>query len=178
MSIKEMVIGGVMTVVIGGTAYTVNQADVTNNFASDTGLTQQQAEEYVNGVKQEDLVSYDELGAGHITEGKTTLTMANDIDCDNYEYEWESSTLTCEAGKAQLNTAGNNEIALGEAYKKLHSDSATELDMTTTIQRIDTMNADYESELISKILDQAVIEEVKKTNSYNKALIKTALDSK
>jgi hypothetical protein len=44
MNIKEAVIGTIITVVIGGTAYSINQVDVVNNFAEDTGLTQQQAE--------------------------------------------------------------------------------------------------------------------------------------
>lgn len=177
MSIKEVIVGGVITVVIGGTAYTVNQADVVNNFASDTGLTQQQAEEYVNGVKEDELVSYDQLGDDYLATGKDTHAVANEIDCVNYEYGWESSTLTCDQGKADLIKTGDSEILLGQAYKKLHDASASKTDMTTTMQRIDTLNADYGTEVISKFMDQAILDEVLKTNSYNKALIKAAFDS-
>lgn len=177
MSIKEIIAGGAITLVIGGTAYTTNQADVVNNFANDTGLTQQQAEQYVNDVKEEDLVSYDELGASYITEGQDTLAYAKEVDCVNYEYEWESSASECEAGKTQLNKTGNNAISLGESYKILDSKSSSKNDISTTIRHIDNLNADYESTIIRKILGQSNVDEAKKTNSYNKALLKAALDS-
>ena len=50
MAVKEAIFGTILTVVIGGAAYTVNKEDVVDNFADDTGLSQQQAEEYVDSV--------------------------------------------------------------------------------------------------------------------------------
>lgn len=95
MSIKELAAGAVITLAIGGTAYTVNQADIVNNFATDTGMSQQEAEQYVNDVKEEDLVSYGELGAGHIRDGEDLLSGTSEIDCVNYEYEWQTNSVSC-----------------------------------------------------------------------------------
>lgn len=175
--VRDLIVGGVITVVIGGTAYTVSQADVVDNFANDTGMTQQQAEEYVNGVKEEDLIPYDEVGASYKDDGQQIIADANQIDCVTYEYEWESSTLTCQAGKNHLIKTGNDEVALGDAYIKLNSDSASKPDISLTIQAIDTLNADYEHEIIAWIYESATTDEIKKTNSYNKAVLKAALES-
>lgn len=177
MSIKEVVAGGIITLVIGGTAYTVNQADVVNNFANDTGMSQQQAEEYVGNVKEEDLVPYDEIGNDYITSGKELLSEANGIDCVNYEYEWQTSTLSCEDGKAHLIKTGNDEVSLGESYVTLASAAASEADISTTIQRIDQLNTDYAGEIINKLYETASINEIKQTNSYNKATLQAALGS-
>lgn len=171
-----MVVGGVITVVIGGTAFTVSQTDVINNFAEDTGMSQQQAEEYVNKVNQDDLVSYDKIGADMITDGQEILETASSLDCANYDYEWQSATLSCDEGKAQLTTVGSSEIALGEAYKVLNSDSATKTDIDTTIARIDTLNTNYRLPVVSSMMDQATIDDIMKTNSYNKSLLKAALE--
>lgn len=172
-----MVVGGVITVVIGGTAYTVNQTDIVKNFANDTGLSQQEAEKYVGQIKEEDLVSYEELGNGHIDEGKQLLSNSDQIDCTDNQYDWESSTLTCDAGKAQLQKTGRDSIKLGESYKKLSSESASKNDISATIGDIDTLNSDYDAEIITKLLSKADIDDAKKTNSYNRATLKTTLDS-
>lgn len=177
MSIKEVAVGTVATIVIGGTAYTINQADVVNNFADDTGLTQQQAEQYVNEVDESDLVSYSELGSDYIDEGQEVRNIAAQTDCLNYEYEWESATLSCKKGKTQLNKIGKDSILLGRAYKKLDSDSASKNDISRTIKLIDDLNAGYELDIVSRILDSATIDEVKKTNSYNKAVLEATLES-
>jgi hypothetical protein len=166
-----------ITLVIGGTVYTINQEDVVNNFAEDTGLTQQQAEQYVNSVGEEDLVAYDKLGSDFIEDGNEILSGATDIDCVNYDYEWVSVTLTCEQGKAQLIKIGNDEILLGNAYKKLDTDTANSADISNTIGRIDAVNADYDFEIVKKILDFSQISESKKSNSYNKATLQAALNS-
>jgi hypothetical protein len=176
VSIKDLVIGSIVTVTIGGTAYTVSQADVVKNFASDTGMSQQQAEEYVGGLKEEDFVTYDKLGAEYVTDGNSFLQTSGQIDCVNYEYEWEAADLTCEAGKAQLKDTGDDEIALGHAYTKLASSSASKADISLTIRMIDELNADYKYSIMTKLVDSAAISEVQKANSYNKAVLKAALD--
>jgi hypothetical protein len=177
MSIKEIIVGTVVTLVIGGTAYTVNQSDVINNFASDTGLSQQQAEEYVKGVSEDDLVPYDELGTSYITEGEEILTGVSQIDCVNYEYEWESPTLTCDQGKAQLSKLANDEISLGRSYIKLAAEDASRTDISTTVGLIGDVNTDLDLEVVTKVLDSATVDEAKKTNSYNKATLSAALTS-
>src|SRR3712207_4681994 len=137
MAVREIAAGAIITVVIGGGAYTINQADVVSNFASDTGMSQQEAQKYVSDVKDEDLVSYDKLGTTLISDGNDVLSSTQQIDCVNYEYDWESPTLTCEQGKIQLTELGNSEVALGHAYKKLGSDSASRDDIANTVVLID-----------------------------------------
>lgn len=174
---KRAVIGTILTLIIGGTAYTVSQTDVINNFADDTGLTQEQAEQYINAIPEEDLASWDQIGSDLVTEGQGLFNLVNEIDCVNYEYEWESATLSCLEGKTQVNKVARDTSALGQAYIKLGSDSATKDDMSATIKLIDQLNSDYQLEIIGSVLSFSTIDDVKKTNSYNKALLKAALES-
>ena len=101
-NIKNIATGAIITLLIGGTAYTINQSDVIKNFSDDTGLTQEQAEQYINEIPEEELVSWGEIGSGYMSEGEELLDVAYEIDCANYEYEWESATLSCPEGKAQI----------------------------------------------------------------------------
>lgn len=175
--IKNIAIGTVVTLLIGGTTYTLNQGDIIQNFADDTGMSTEQAEQYVNDIPEEELVSFEELGNGHLEMGQDVLNSAREIDCVNYEYEWESVSLTCLDGKAQLEKFALDNNSLGYAYKKLESDSASEDDISNTIRLIDRLNSDYEFEIITSILDWYIIDEGIKTNLYNKAILKTALES-
>ena len=59
---------------IGGTIFTVSQVDIAQNFAEDTGLTQEQAEQYINEIPEE-LISFDELGDELIDEGRYGLML-------------------------------------------------------------------------------------------------------
>jgi hypothetical protein len=175
--VKELIAGGIVTLVIGGATYTVSQKDVADNFANDTGLTQQEAEQYVNNVKEEDLLDYDEVGDSYITDGNTIIASANEIDCVNYDYEWQSASLTCAQGKAQLVQLGNDEISLGKSYIKLGTDSANEADINVTIGLLTDVNAGYDKSIITYLLYPSDIDEAKKANSYNKALLEAALES-
>ena len=177
MGIRELVGSAVLTLVIGGTVYTVNQADVVDNFASDTGLTQEQAKEYVEGVGEDDLVPYEDLGGYYIDDGEYLVRGAQGIDCLNYEYEWESTFLSCPTGKYQLERIGNDEIELGQAYIKLGSDSASKEDISRTISLLDRVNQNLNLEIIKQYLDYATITEEKRVNSYNKATLQAVLDS-
>lgn len=177
MGVKEIIAGGVVTLVIGGTAYTVNQQDVVNNFANDTGLSEQQASEYVNSVKEEDLVEYDELGQSYIDGGNEYLSTAESIDCDNYEYEWQTSTLPCPVGKQQLAELGRDEVSLGESYIKLSAPDAQKTDINKTISLLSEVNANYALEIAINIYETTDLEEITNTNSYNKALLEAALQS-
>lgn len=177
MNIRGIITGTIITVLIGGTAYSFSQSDVIRNFADDTGLTQEQAEEYVKGVGKDELIGFDQLGIDFIDEGQEFLSGASEIDCVNYEYEWESATLSCNQGKTQIEKIGRNYISLGQAYKKLGSDSASEDDISKTIGLIDQLNSDYELQIIRSILDWSTIDENRKTNSYNKAILQAVLES-
>lgn len=178
MNIKEAIVGTVLTVVIGGTAYTVSQSDIVDNFAKNTGLTQEQAEEYVNSIEDDEFATFDQMGLFYIQDGEDLLETANGIDCTNYEYEWESSTLSCSQGKEQLSKLGNDSVSLGQAYRKLDTDSATKDDISLTINFIDIIQEGYNYQIVRAFLDDITIEESKKTDSYNKALLETILESK
>lgn len=175
---KGGLIKGIITLAIGGTVYSVSQADVAKNFSKDTGMSQEQAQQYVESVKEEDLVPYDELGADYVTEGQETIGMAAQIDCVNYTYEWESAALTCQTGKSQLKNIGDAEVALGRAYTRLASDTATTEDITLVIGLIDKLNTSYNSAIAMLLFDPVARDEMKKANSYNKATLQAALDSK
>lgn len=175
--LKDLIVKGVVTVVIGGTVYTVNQTDIIDNFARDTGMTQQQAEQYVNGISEDELVTYDELGDYYIDDGRWIVSEADKINCQEYTYDWESTTLSCETGKAQYRKIGNDEILLGESYEIIGSDEASDNDVTKTIERIDILNDDFDLEMIVNVLAPADLEDMKNTNSYNKATLKAAMDS-
>ncbi len=177
--IKTLVIGTIVTVIIGGTAYTVSQSDIVNNFADDTGMTQEQAERFITEIPEEQLTSsFAELGYEFISGGQMILDIADEIDCINYEYEWESFTLSCFEGKTQMDKIAKSSILLGEAYVRLDSYSEPPVsEIKETIRLIDQLNSDYNLEIVNKSLDWATIDEVKKTNSYNKALLQTALES-
>ena len=171
------IVGIVISLVIGGTVYTFSQTDLIENFSKDTGLTQQEAEQYVGEISEEDLDSFSNIGSDFIAEGQEILITAEEIDCINYKYEWESSNLTCSEGKTQLLKIGNSEIALGKAYIELDAEDAGVVEMNAVISFIDRLNKDYDLEIIAVLLDPENIDDMKKTNSYNKALIQSALES-
>lgn len=177
-SIKNIVTGAIVTLFIGGTAYTVNQSDIIKNFSDDTGFTQEQAEQYIAEIPEEDLVSWEAIGSDFISISQDFSESIHEVDCVNYEYEWESSTLSCSDGKKQLEQFAWKANSLGKAYIKLSSDSASTEDIQETIRLTDQLNYDLEESLIIYfLLDQETIDEFMTTNLYNKALLKSALES-
>lgn len=173
----KKIIGGVITLVIGGVVFSVSKTDIVKNFSKDTGLSQEESQKYVENINKDDLVSFDKVGSGFISDGQSVLGIATGIDCANYNYKWETDSLSCEEGKSQLISLGNDEVALGKAYTTLVSDSASKNDMSSVISLIDKNNADLSLEIVSHVLDSKSIDETKKTNSYNKALLQSALES-
>jgi membrane-associated HD superfamily phosphohydrolase len=174
---KGGIIAGIITLVIGGTAYSVSQADIVKNFSEDTGMTQEQAQEYVESVSDDDLAAYDEIGADFVSLGQNMLDALPEIDCDEYQYEWESDTLSCEDGKAQLKHLGESSLNLGKGYILLSADDASTEDIRSVILKINIMNASLDQEIVRIFLESSDIDEFKNTNSYNKALLQAALDS-
>ena len=170
-------IAGIITLIIGGTVYSVSQADIVSKFSQETGLSQQEAAQYVENIPEEELFSFDELGAMMISEGEEILSIASEIDCVTYYYEWETDTLSCEEGKSQFRRFGESEIALGEAYQALSAETASDQDIYTAIRLIDEVNANYNLEIMIELLDYSDRDESIKTNQYNKALLQAALDS-
>lgn len=176
-NIKGVITGGIITLAVGGMAFTFSQEDVINNLANDTGLTQEQAEQYINDIPDDEFASFEVIGSEYIEEGEFTLAMAEEVDCVTYASEWELETLTCLEAKNQLTQLGNSEKALGQAYIKLDTDWASEDDIREAIGRIDQLNAAYDLEINTMFYEEAVINELKMTNYYNKSLLKTALES-
>lgn len=176
-NIKGIVTGTIITLLIGGTAYNINQEDVIQNFADDTGMTQEQAELYIDKIPEEELSSWNQVGSDFINDGQELINFVHEIDCVNYEYEWESTTLSCTEGRNQIDKFAKDSILLGQAYKKLDSESASKDDISKTIILIDQLNSDYQLKIINFVLSMSEINEIEKTNSYNKALLKTVLES-
>jgi len=140
-------------------------------------LSQEESQQYVENVTEDDLVPYDKLGSDFISDGQDILSSSRDIDRANYYYEWETNILSCEKGKLQLIKLGNDEMALGKAYTILASESASREDMSSVISLIDKLNADLSLGIVSYILDPQTIDETRKANSFNKALLQSALES-
>lgn len=172
--IKNIATGAVITLIIGGAAYNISQEDVIQNFADDTGLTQEQAEQYINQIPEDQMDTFSVVGSDFLKEGRELLEIANDVDCINYEYDW---SISCLVGKSQINKLAKDSTSLGYAFRKLDSDSASEEDIAETIRLIDQINSDYELEMAYNLWDLSELSDAKKINSYNKALLKAALES-
>ena len=176
-TIKNIAIGGAVTLLVGGTAFTFSQQDVVDNFASETGLSQEQAEQYINDIPDEELVSFDELGEWYISESDITTSIAAEIDCVLYEYDWETPTLTCPGAKKQMEEMATAERATGESYVVLARDSADESDIRVTVAALERLNRSYDQPVAAIVFDEPAIEEMRFTNSYNKSLLTAALES-
>ncbi len=175
----KQIIGGVVTIVIGGTAYTVSQSDVANNYSKNAGVSQQQAQQYVNNINQSDLQSFSKIGNSLISDGNSIISKVSSIDCVNYTYQWETPSLSCVDGKSQLQGIGSDEITLGNCYEDLGTDlgSAAASKMNECISDIDTVDSDLSLPIATALLDSNTIADITHTNIYNKSVLQTALES-
>lgn len=175
---KDKIIGGAIAIVIGGSGFALSQSDIVNNFASETGMTTEQAREYVED-SQDDLDSFANIGKTFVEDGNSIISDAATIDCANYQYEWESTFLTCDDGKQQLQDIGAHHIALGNCYQALDTDLGDQAKpkMRECIGHIDQVNSDYDLPIMKANASASDITESKTTNSYNKSILKTALES-
>jgi hypothetical protein len=176
----KQIIGGVVTLVIGGTVYGVSQSNVVSNFAKNTGQSQQQAQQYVNNIKQSDLQSFSQIGQNLVTDGNTVLQDKASIDCVNYTYKWVTDSLTCYGGAMQLEAMGNDEIALGNCYQALDTNlgNSANSKITECISDSDTLENDYKLPIAAAVLDQNTITTMSNTTAYNKSVLQAALQSK
>lgn len=166
-------IKGVVVLVIGGVAYTVSQEDVIKNLSNDTGMSEQQAEQYVESIPEEDIVSLEKAGNELIDFGQYVVDLGLELDCDTYEYDWQTPTLSCETGLKQITEFGNSAVDTGKSYIQLTKDSATEDDINTTINLITKYNANHSFEIIKLLIGDELITESKNTNSYNKSILQS-----
>lgn len=173
----KQIVGGVVVLVIGGTTYTISQTDVADNLAKETGMSQTQAQKYVADT-QNHLESFTKIGSDLVKDGNSILDVAYKIDCVNYQYEWESSLLSCDQGKQQIQTIGTEEVKLGECYQSLGADlgDASEDKIQECMQDIDTANSSYNLPIASKMLDSSDINDFKTSNLYNKSVFKAAIE--
>lgn len=176
--IKSKVIGGAIVLVLGGTGFAVTQGDVVNNFAAETGMSQEQAQQYVEDSKDK-LDSFGNIGKELVSSGEDVLSSAKDINCDEYTYEWETASLSCNDGKSQLQYIGSKEVSLGQCYKDLDTDlgSNAKTRINECIRDIDDLNMAYDKPAASSIFGNDYVSESKTTNLYNKSVLKSALES-
>lgn len=176
--IKGKIIGGVIVLVIGGTGFAVSQTDVINNFAKETGMSQEQAQQYADSIKN-DLDSFSNIGKELVGTGGTLVDESSKIDCDNYTYEWETPSLSCADGKSQMQKIGQDEQKLGECYKALDTDlgAGAKPKMQECINDLDTNSKNLSLPMNKWLLDDKAIEEMAKTNAYNKSILQTALNA-
>ena len=66
---------------------------------------------------------------------------------------------------------------MGKAYRVLSTESASTEDISLVIELIGKLNVSYSLEIINQIYGFPEMNEVKKANSYNKALLQATLDS-
>ncbi len=173
---KKAIIGGIITLVIGGTGYTLSQSDVVSNFAKNTGMSGQQAQQYVSN-SQSNLESFTKAGQGFISDGNSILSTS--VDCQSYTYQWESSSLSCEEGKNELQTIGNDEVNLGNCFEALGTNlgNAGKSKISECISDIDAVDSSYDLPLAVSVVGSSQISDFKKSNLYNKSVLQTALSS-
>lgn len=173
----KQIIGGVVVLVIGGSTYAVSQTDVVNNFSKNSGMTQQQAQQYVNSIPKSDMASFSVIGKQLASDGNSILTEANGMDCVNYSYKWESPSLSCNDGQTQLQKVGNDEITLGNCLESLDSNlgSSGKNKISECISDIDTSVTDYDLPIVPLGLDSNTITDSRNTDIYNKSVLEAAL---
>lgn len=175
------IIAGSIAVVIGGSTFVIHKSDVVNNFSKNSGLTQQQAQDYVNNIKPSDLISFSKVGQSFISDGNTILSQSSGIDCFNYTYPaWESSTLSCSDGKSQFQEIGNSEITMGNCLQALDANlgGSAKAKINECITDIDTTNRDYDLPVATALLDSKTLADEKNINAYNKSVLEAALQVK
>lgn len=176
----KQIVGGTIAVIIGGSAYSFSQKDVVNNMSNNTGMTQQEAQQYINNIPKSDLASFSTVGQSFIDDGNTAISALSGIDCENYTYQWETPTLDCTTGKNQFQQVGNDEIILGNCYKSLDTDlgSSASPIINKCISDIDIVDTDLTLPIVTALLDSSKVNDALKTNAYNKSILQAALNSK
>jgi hypothetical protein len=86
-SITNIIIGGIITIIIGGVSYNVSKSDIVKKFSINTGMNEKQAEQYINAISENELVSWEEIGRQLIDDGALMVNLISEIDCLNYKYD-------------------------------------------------------------------------------------------
>ena len=174
----KKIIGGVIAVAIGGTTFAISQSNIVNKLSENTGLTQQEAQQYVDSIPESNLQSFATIGQDLVSDGKSILNTVSSIDCVQNTYQWETPSLDCADGKEQLQNIGNDEIELGNCYQTLDTNlgDTVKSKISECIKDIDRVDSDYALP-ITDVLDSETKSDYKNTNAYNKSVLQTALES-
>ena len=172
---KDILIGGLAVLVIGGAGFVFVQPDVTYTFAEETGMAEVEAHEYVKGA-QVGLKPSSAIGSTLIENGKAIIRTASRIDCVNYVYVWEKQVGGCAEGKHQLETIGTSAMTLGYCYQALGADlgESAKYKMSECIADADRLDASYDLPIANELLGTSV-QDAKNANLYNKSALRTAL---
>lgn len=169
---------GILVFVIFGTACDVSQKDVIKNFSQETGMTQEESQQFIEDISEDGLISYYELSTNHNTVGQEAFKIVLELDCNNYIYEWETETLSCGSGMAQLIIFGGLNLDLAKVYKLMGAGYAFTKDYEEAIELIDKLNESLKTEFIVLLFSENNIEEMIKSNQYNKVIIQTELEKR
>jgi len=175
-NIKNIIGGGIITLVIGGAAFTFTQEDLTNNFVQETGFTEEQAEEYINDIEEDDWITFTEFGEDYLLESLYTLDILEDLDCEEVEYEWETDGFTCDIAEEQIIEISEAESALGKNLIQLDSPDADTEDIEVTIAGFDAVNDSYRTQAATVLFDEEFVSDTITNNSFNKALLLSGLE--
>lgn len=157
--------------------YTVSLANTGNPSSSDSSDTKQITEAFLAELSAADRETYADLGAGYIEDGETVLGIAEGMDCKKYAYEWESSTLTCQQGVAQLAKFGETEVSIGKVFQKIASQETNRTELLAAVDLIDRQIASYDDEIIRHLLEAAEIQDNIRANTANKETLESLLNT-
>ena len=173
---KRAIVGVVITAVIGGTTYTISQSDEVKNFSKNSGLSQENAQKYVETNKNS-LASFEKVGGDLVAESANVSGKALAIDCVNYRYTWETASLGCDEGKSEIQDFASTELNLGQCYLDLGTDlgSIANQRIKECIRGIERYDAGLELPIVRKFLSAQELLDAHRTNQYNKAVLQSAI---
>ena len=176
---KRAIAGVVVTAIIGGTTYTMSMSDVIANFSRNAGLSQENAQKYVEGTKNS-LGSFEKVGRGYVAESANLSGKALALDCATYRYTWESPSLNCVEGKSELQDFASTVLNLGQCYQDLGKDlgNGANQRVRECISDIDLYDASLDSPIVRKLLNPQGLLDAHRRNQYNKAVLQSAMQQK
>jgi hypothetical protein len=181
-TIKNIAIGGMVTLTLGGVAYSFSHEDFVNNFAEESGLSQEQAEVYISDSEGRDGVSFGEL-ADDLTRAAAPLQEAlSKLDCESFsaadiKIVQETYGTSCEVLKMQGEQFTEATVRLSQSYRTLDGEVFTIENMVHAINSIDNYVETLDSQFIMLSMGTTSIAKMKLTGAYNKSVIKTAVES-
>ena len=156
----------------------VSQKEVIKNFSEETGMTQEESQLFIEDIPEDELVSFYELSTNYNAMGEKVFKIATELDCNKYIYEWETKTLSCIEGKAQLIIFGGLNFELAKVYKLIGAGFALTKDYEEAFELIDKLNESLRTEAIVVLFGENNIEVMIKSNQYNKVILQIELEKR